>query len=318
MMEDSMPKISVIVPIYKAENYLHRCVDSFLSQTLTEFEILLVDDGSPDKSGDMCDDYAKKDYRVRVIHKENGGVSRARQTGTDHAMGDYIIHADPDDWVEPTMLQDLYEKAETEDADMVICDFLIETKDQIRLLCQRPSGYEKETLLNDILSKRLHGSCCNKLIKRACYEHVSFPLDLNCNEDAFVVMHIINNGAKVAYLNRTYYHYCMDTNPTSIIKGPKNKLHYQSLDFMDRIKGICPVCDFSEGFAIQYAEIATRAFCCGVYSTDEFVKNVRQWDKEYNFRIKLSLLWKVLFLFAVNLRMYTFLLYMINLKRKLG
>ena len=318
MMKDSMPKISVIVPVYKAESYLHRCVDSILAQTFTDFEVLLIDDGSPDKSGVICDEYAKKDSRVHVFHKENGGVSSARQCGIDNAQGEYTIHADPDDWVEPNMLEELYCKAKEADADMVICDFLIEKNEQKILLKQRPSGYEKETLLNDILSKRLHGSCCNKLVKRSCYNLVTFPHNLNCNEDTFVIMHMINNGTKVVYLNRAYYHYCMDTNPTSIIKGPKINLHYQSLDFMDRIEVICPVHDFQEGFAIQYAEIATRAFCCGVYSTKELSKNVRQWNKEYNFREKLSPLWKLLFLFGVNLRMYRLLLHMIHLKRKLG
>ncbi len=81
------PKISVIVPVYKAEKYLHRCVDSILAQTFTDFEVLLIDDGSPDRSGDICDEYAKKDSRVRVFHKENGGVSSARQYGIDNAQG---------------------------------------------------------------------------------------------------------------------------------------------------------------------------------------------------------------------------------------
>lgn len=82
------PKISVIVPVYKAENYLHRCVDSLLAQTFEDFEILLVDDGSPDASGSICDEYAQKDHRIRVFHKENGGVSSARQCGIDHAQGE--------------------------------------------------------------------------------------------------------------------------------------------------------------------------------------------------------------------------------------
>ena len=94
------PSISVIVPVYRAEDYLERCVESLLSQTFPDFEILLVDDGSPDHSGAICDDYARKDDRIKVFHKLNGGVSSARQYGIDHAIGEYVIHADPDDWVE--------------------------------------------------------------------------------------------------------------------------------------------------------------------------------------------------------------------------
>ena len=99
------PRVSIIVPVYKAEAYLHRCVESLLAQTFTDFEILLIDDGSPDRSGEICDEYAAKDPRVRVFHKENGGVSSARQCGMDHAEGEYTIHADLYDCVEPNMLE---------------------------------------------------------------------------------------------------------------------------------------------------------------------------------------------------------------------
>lgn len=93
------PKISVIVPVYKAEKYLHRCVDCILNQTFTDFEVLLIDDGSPDRSGEICDEYAKKDSRVRVFHKENGGVSSARNVGLKHAVGEWIYFIDPDDYL---------------------------------------------------------------------------------------------------------------------------------------------------------------------------------------------------------------------------
>lgn len=123
-----MPKVSIIVPVYKAEKYINRCIDSILAQTYTDWELLLVDDGSPDRSGEICDEYAKKDSRIRVFHKENGGVSSARQMGQDKASGEYTIHADPDDWMEPTMLEELYAKAKEDDADMVLCDFYFNTQ----------------------------------------------------------------------------------------------------------------------------------------------------------------------------------------------
>ena len=116
------PVISIIVAVYKAESCLRRCVDSLLAQTFQDYEILLVDDGSPDRSGEICDEYARKDNRVRVFHKENGGVASARQCGMNNARGEYVIHADPDDWVEPNMLEELYGKAKEENADVLICD----------------------------------------------------------------------------------------------------------------------------------------------------------------------------------------------------
>ena len=101
-----MPKISVIVPVYKAEAYLHRCVGSLLTQTFTDFEVLLVDDGSPDRSGAICDEYARRDSRVRVFHKENGGVSSARNYGISKAEGLWLLFVDSDDWCNENYIED--------------------------------------------------------------------------------------------------------------------------------------------------------------------------------------------------------------------
>lgn len=98
-MENKRPTVSVIVPVYRAEEYLNRCVDSILAQTFTDFEVILVDDGSPDHCGEICDDYARRDPRVRAFHKENGGVSSARNMGLNHAQGEWIAFVDADDWV---------------------------------------------------------------------------------------------------------------------------------------------------------------------------------------------------------------------------
>lgn len=115
-LQESM--ISVIVPVYKAEKYLHRCVDSILAQSYTDFELLLIDDGSPDNCGGICDEYAAKDSRVRVFHKENGGVSSARNLGLGNARGEWITFVDSDDWLEPKCLEILTQQL---DADMVKC-----------------------------------------------------------------------------------------------------------------------------------------------------------------------------------------------------
>lgn len=117
------PKISVIVPVYNAEKYLHRCIDSILNQTFPDFELLLIDDGSKDQSGEICDEYAKKDSRVKVFHKENGGVSSARNVGIDNAVGEYICFCDSDDWVEKTWLLSFFERMC--DNDMLITSFNI-------------------------------------------------------------------------------------------------------------------------------------------------------------------------------------------------
>ena len=105
-----MPKVSIIVPIYKAEKYLHRCVDSIIAQTFTDWELLLVDDGSPDRSGEICDEYTGRDNRIRVIHKENGGVSSARNAGLDVAKGQWVVFVDSDDWCEAYYLADFFKE----------------------------------------------------------------------------------------------------------------------------------------------------------------------------------------------------------------
>lgn len=123
------PKISVIVPIYNTEKYLHRCIDSILVQSFTDFELLLIDDGSKDDSGTICDRYIKQDSWVKVIHKTNTGVSDTRNVGLDKAVGEYALFVDRDDWIAPDMLEVLYSAAILESADIVSCDFTMIGKD---------------------------------------------------------------------------------------------------------------------------------------------------------------------------------------------
>lgn len=217
---NNSPTVSVIVPVYKAEQYLHRCVDSLLAQTFRDFEVLLVDDGSPDRSGELCDEYAQKDSRVRVFHKENGGVSSARQCGIDNARGEYTIHADPDDWVEPTMLEELYRMAKETDADMVICDYYVEFTGKTTYRKQNPSSLDHTIVLRDLF-QQLHGSCWNKLVRRACYNQhdVKFPVGINYCEDLIFNVRLIKHGIKITYLSQAFYHYDQIINVNSIVSS---------------------------------------------------------------------------------------------------
>lgn len=212
------PAISVIVPVYKAEKYLRKCVDSLLAQTFTDFELLLVDDGSPDRSGEICDGYAARDPRVRTFHKKNGGVSSARQCGIDNACGEYTIHADPDDWVEPDMLETLYNKAKEEDADMVICDYILEFPSK-----SIPVYYQLEEcspLL--VFQKMTCGLSCalwNKMVRRSCYDtgNVLFPVGCDVFEDLFVnASLLLKSVRRVAYVHRPLYHYTQQLNENSL------------------------------------------------------------------------------------------------------
>lgn len=127
--------ISVIVAVYQAENYLRRCLDSILNQTFKDWDCILVDDGSTDRSGVICDEHAVRDSRFRVIHQANRGVSITRQVGLDAAKGEYIIFADSDDWVEAEWLEKLHRKMIADNVDMVICDF--------EHICAEKTAYHK-------------------------------------------------------------------------------------------------------------------------------------------------------------------------------
>lgn len=232
------PLISVIVPIYNAENYLHRCLDSILAQTFTDFELILVNDGSTDCSSKICDEYALKDNRIKVIHKSNGGVASARQMGVDNALGNYTIHADPDDWVEPTMLEELYKKAIEKDADMVICDFYVQTCNTCITRTQRISEESSDATLLALLSHKLHGSLCNKLIRLECYKkfNIRFVEGLNFCEDYLVCIKMLKNDIKVAYLNKAFYYYDQFTNNNSITRKYTLDTYKQRLFFINELK----------------------------------------------------------------------------------
>ena len=209
-----MPIVSIIVPVYNAEKYIRKCLDSILAQTHTDWEAILVDDGSSDNSGVICDEYAAKDKRCKVIHQKNGGVSVARQTGLDNTQGEYVIHCDPDDWVEPNMLEELLHCATANNADMVICDFIKETGYiSIYESANLQNPITAKEVLHKIIDQQLHGSCWNKLIKKSCIANIGFsPSSISLCEDELFNIKILRNNIKVIYLPKAYYHYNIGNN----------------------------------------------------------------------------------------------------------
>ena len=143
-------KVTIAVPVYNVESYIKRCLDSLLIQTLKEIEIILVDDGSTDDSGQICDTYSEKDNRIKVLHKKNGGLASARQAALENAHGEYFICCDSDDWVEPTMYEEMYAKAKETDADMVICDFAFNYPDGSQKDKHEPGNLVAKTTSYDL------------------------------------------------------------------------------------------------------------------------------------------------------------------------
>ena len=232
--------VSIIVPVYKAEKYIHQCIDSLLTQTYRNIEVILVDDGSPDNCGAICDEYAAKDNRVKVIHQQNGGVSVARQTGINHATGEYSIHADPDDWVELNMIEELVAKAVADNADMVICDFYRESKTEKTYDCQNPGDdLSASAVLRKILSQQLHGSCWNKLVNRSRIEGIGFtPEDLCILEDELYNIRILARKIKVSYLPKAFYHYRVE-NEHSLCNTISEKSFKSKVKAVSEIESFC-------------------------------------------------------------------------------
>lgn len=218
-MEKAKTLISIIIPVYNAEIYLQRCIDSILLQTFQYWEVILVDDGSFDSSGVICDEYVKKDARFHVYHKKNGGTASAREVGMQHAVGEYSIHIDPDDWIDKCTLEILYKKAKETSADIVVCDFALEYASRTEILCQKV--YSSEVFLQQLFSQERHGSLCNKLIRNQLYKQydLHFPPQIICWEDLYICCNIlIHHSCKIAYVPKALYHYDFFSNPNSLVR----------------------------------------------------------------------------------------------------
>ena len=211
------PKVSIIVAVYNAEKYINKCLNSILAQTMTDWECLLIDDGSPDSSGNICDKYAEHDSRFTVIHKKNGGVSSARQCGLNNAKGHFIVHVDPDDWIEKKMLEDMYSFAVQNSADILISDFIWNYSKNEKYDSQKPSALDTETVLCNLF-QFLHGSCCNKFVRRDMIEkyNVFFPQEINIYEDLFFIVSLLKEQIKVEYIPKAYYHYVIGENSNGL------------------------------------------------------------------------------------------------------
>lgn len=195
------PKISIIVPVYKVERYLEKCINSILNQTFKDFELILVDDGSPDRCGEICDNYAKKDNRIIVIHKENGGVSDARNVGLDIATGEYIGFVDSDDWIEKDMYENLYDKCKKEQSDIGIIG--------VHELSEYDNyTYEYIPVKEEFLSILKRAHVWNKIFKKELFLKNSFRFKKGtAYEDLELVPKLFMNSRKVSIISSVGYYY---------------------------------------------------------------------------------------------------------------
>lgn len=208
------PVISIIVPVYKVEKVLSRCIDSILNQTFTKFELILVDDGSPDTCPKICDEYAIKDSRIKVIHQKNLGVSVARNSGLDIARGDFIGFVDSDDWIEPKTYEIAYNTAIEKQADIVQWDFIFDYENGEKL--EKKFGPEGFFCIAENCSY-FYGGMWHKLVsKKLIDDHMlRFPVGLKYAEDCRFGIDCFLEAKRTYHISESLYHYCVNKNSAS-------------------------------------------------------------------------------------------------------
>ncbi len=203
--------ITIIVPIYNAEKYLSKCLNSIINQTYKNLEIILVNDGSTDNSGNICQKYSEKDKRIKIIQKNNEGVSKARNDAIEIAKGKYIVFADSDDFLELTMVEKMEKSAEDNDSDIVICEYnnFIENENRFEHITLKDY---KDKLFKDLISdeETLYGGFpWNKMIKRECISK-NYRTDIHYYENLIFFLDNSNNFNKYSVVHEKLYNYCIN------------------------------------------------------------------------------------------------------------
>jgi hypothetical protein len=231
---EKAPLLSIIVPVYKVENYLPKCIDSILAQTFTDFELILVDDGSPDGCPALCDAAAEKDARIRVIHQKNGGLSAARNAGLDAARGAWIGFVDSDDYIAPEMYEVLYQAVQSTGADLALCDYA--EVDEAGTPCpQMHVSLSGGELTGQELLKRASGLMVqlawNKLYRRAVFAQLRYP-EGKLNEDLFLIPEVCLQIKKAVVVPKALY--CYVQRGGSIMSGNKTLRHFDAAEAAQR------------------------------------------------------------------------------------
>ena len=196
--------VTIIVPIYNREKYLKRCIDSIIAQTYCDIEIILVDDGSTDNSGRICDEYAIKDSRIIVIHQQNVGSSLSRIKGIEMAHGDYIQFVDCDDWIEPYMVESMMNKAQAEDVEVVWCNYVMHTPEPV--VFKTPFDSSAFVMLNATYRFRISGCLWNKLYRADLLQELEASRT-DFREDVFYTTQILSKNPSMSFVPLPLYHY---------------------------------------------------------------------------------------------------------------
>lgn len=288
-----MPIISIIVPVYNVEKYLNKCINSILNQTFEDYELILVDDGSTDNSSRICDEYAKIDDRIKVIHKINGGLSSARNMGIENSCGEYIAFIDSDDYIHPQMIEILYNNIKMYQADISICNYenvkeneaynKIIFKD-FKLIDREIKEYTNIDALKELDNKNvlIFTIACNKLYKKQLFNNVRYK-EGKIHEDEFIIHELLYYSSKIVYTNKKLYYYFMREGSIT-----KSKYSISRIDLLDAHKerirffrNIVKDKDMVERAVFGYSKTFFRVYYRLKYEVEDSDKCLRALKREY-------------------------------------
>ena len=218
--------ISIILPCYKVEKFLDNCLKTLINQTYKNLEIILVDDGSPDNSPKVCDEWAKKDKRIKVVHKENGGVSSARNKGLEVANGDYIGFVDPDDYVDLTMYEKLINSANENNSDVVYCGYNEDIEGKIVPIeeynLHKLTDYDVSVYFYKKKNTLVYGSIWRGIYRKSLIKDIKFDVNFKCGEDLYFNIEVNNKKPKISIVDEKLYYYLKNPNSCVNTYRPKD------------------------------------------------------------------------------------------------
>lgn len=317
--------VTVVVPIYNVENYLDRCVSSIINQSYDNLEIILVDDGSKDNSPKICDSYEKKDSRIKVIHKKNGGLSDARNKGIDIASGKYICFVDSDDWIECDMIERMYNTIQKDNSNISICR-RNRAYDDGRKIIEEYKKYPKNNLFDNIEGLRyLMSFCgydmsvCDKMFELQLFEDIRFPFGKTC-EDSFTTYKIFHKASKISYIDEPFYNYFFRINSISrnskvnetVIEAAKEQYQYMCDNEPELINEAASF--LITAYMSVFNEYIKRGRTCP--NKKEYIKEGRKLLKDSIKNKNISFIKKIqILLFCLSSSLYK-ILYMLIVKEK--
>lgn len=219
-------KISIVVAVYNGESIIEKTLKSISEQTFSDYEVIIVDDGSNDNTQQIVERFCNNDNRFKLFNKPNGGVASARNIGIGKATGEYIIHHDDDDFMPDNALQNLYSKAIESNSDIVIADYNVVRDSKVSRVSIKPTDNDYMYYINELLEGKLHGSLWNKLIKKSLYGDTTFEDGIDYMEDKLLLLRLLYKMPKVEYLPKVVYNYVQNENSLS---GNFSKRSYECM-----------------------------------------------------------------------------------------